>query len=286
MSRIKILAVSFAAMLAVAATVFAFMHFAGNPRNANAGSQQAHPAPRSPAASASSAPTSEPTPTPTPLPLAGRTIVIDPGHQLGNYRHTREVTKLVDAGGGQRKACNTTGTSTNDGFAESTFAFNVATELRPKLEALGATVLMTRNANSTDSWGPCINDRAALGNAENADLKISIHGDGSAASHHGFHIIVSTQNKSWHENSHALAIEARTALEAAGFARSTYIGGGTALSLRDDIGTLNLSNMPSIMAELGNMRNTNDAVLMASTEGQQRYATALADAAVAYLASH
>ena len=43
------------------------------------------------------------------LPLAGRVIVIDPGHQLGNSRHRAEVDQPVPAGNGQTKPCNTTG---------------------------------------------------------------------------------------------------------------------------------------------------------------------------------
>src|SRR3954466_15557717 len=54
-----------------------------------------------------------------PKPLAGKTIVIDPGHQLGNSRHLAQINRPVNAGGFM-KACNTTGTATNGGFPEST----------------------------------------------------------------------------------------------------------------------------------------------------------------------
>ncbi|NLC98546.1 MAG: N-acetylmuramoyl-L-alanine amidase, partial [Actinomycetales bacterium] len=94
----------------------------------------------------------------------------------------------------------------------------------------------------------------------------------------------STANKAWLQQSTQLAEAARDALEAEGFARSTYIGGGTALSLRPDIATNNLSEMPTIMAELGNMRNASDAALMKSAEGQRRYADALATATEKFLA--
>ena len=88
-------------------------------------------------------------------PLAGITVVLDPGHQLGNARFPRRTGRLVDAGG-FRKPCNTTGTQTDAGFPESTFAFDVATRVRGRLESLGATVVMTRNRNSHDLWGPCV----------------------------------------------------------------------------------------------------------------------------------
>lgn len=44
-------------------------------------------------------------------PLAGRTIVIDPGHQLGNHNFPAQVNRQVPAGG-FTKPCNTTGTAT------------------------------------------------------------------------------------------------------------------------------------------------------------------------------
>lgn len=233
---------------------------------------------------ATTLPSPEPTPTPEPLPLDGKLIVIDPGHQIGNSRHGSQIRQLVPAGNGTKKACNTTGTATNDGYAEATFNFGVGSELKTKLEALGATVMMTRDSDDTGSWGPCVDVRGGMGNKKNADAKISIHGDGSGASHHGFHIIVSTAND-WREQSTRLAEAARDALEAEGFARSNYIGGGTALSLRADIATNNLSEMPTIMAELGNMRNDADAAVMKSAEGQQRFASALAAATEAFLAN-
>ena len=58
-------------------------------------------------------------------PLAGRTIVLDPGHQLGNRHFPSQIRRQVPAGGFP-KACNTTGTSTNGGYPEATFAWKVS----------------------------------------------------------------------------------------------------------------------------------------------------------------
>ena len=46
---------------------------------------------------------------------------------------------------------------------------------------------MTRSDNS--GWGPCINERAAIGNRADADAAISIHADGGPADGRGFHVI-------------------------------------------------------------------------------------------------
>ena len=60
----------------------------------------------------------------------GRTVVLDPGHQLGNHNYPAEINRLVPAGG-FTKPCNTTGTSTNGGYPEATFAWRVSRLLRP-----------------------------------------------------------------------------------------------------------------------------------------------------------
>ena len=70
-----------------------------------------------------------------------------------------------------------------------------------------------------------------------------------------------------------LARALRAGLDARDLRRSTYIGGGTALVRRSDLGTLNLSDVPIAMIELGNMRNLADARLMRSPEGKAAYAT-------------
>ncbi len=219
--------------------------------------------------------------------LKGRTIVLDPGHQLGNSRFPRKINRLVDAGG-LRKACNTTGTATASGFAEATFTWRVAVALRKQLRAKGATVVMTRDRNSRRLWGPCVDVRGKLGNKgyrgreRAADLKLSIHGDGAARSGRGFHVIV-TGRRGAVVRSARLGRDVRAALEERGFRRSTYTAGGRGFVRRTDLGTLNLSRIPTAMVELGNMRNPRDARTMRSAAGQRRYARALTTAVEAYL---
>src|SRR5690606_24833625 len=86
-----------------------------------------------------------------------------------------------------RKACDTTGTSTNDGYSEAAFTTDVVARLSSQLRDLGATVVLTRDA--TTPWGPCITERAAIGNEARADLAISVHADGGPGAGRGFHVI-------------------------------------------------------------------------------------------------
>ena len=213
------------------------------------------------------------------LPLEGRVVVIDPGHQLGNQNYPSKIRRLVPAGG-FRKPCNTTGTSTNGGFPEATFNWRVSVRLRDRLEALGARVVMTRTSNSEKQWGPCVNVRGRAGNSIPADLKISVHGDGSfARGARGFHVIAPTDRKPWthdiYRTSRRLALDTRAALRGVGLRVANYTAGGDGLDFRSDLATLNLANVPTVMVELGNMRNRRDARLMRSRHGENTYARGL-----------
>src|SRR6266567_3317901 len=50
--------------------------------------------------------------------LAGKVLVLDPGHDGGNETHAAEIATLVPQGFGAEKACDTTGTVGGDGYAE------------------------------------------------------------------------------------------------------------------------------------------------------------------------
>ena len=97
-----------------------------------------------------------------------------------------------------------------------------------------------------------------------ADLLISVHGDGSyAAGARGFHVIAPADRSPWTSDIYApsqeLAGAVRTGLLGAGFPVANYIAGGDGLDVRSDLGTLNLADVPAVMVELGNMRNASEA---------------------------
>lgn len=220
-------------------------------------------------------------------PLAGTIVVIDPGHQLGNHNYPRKINRLVPAGG-FKKACNTTGTATNGGFPEATLAWKVSKRLEARLERLGARVRLTRSSNRQDRWGPCVDERGRAGNRVGADVKVSVHGDGSyTAGAHGFHVIAPTDRRPWthdiYRSSKRLALDTRAAMRRQGLPVANYIAGGDGLDFRSDLGTLNLSDVPTVMVELGNMRNPTDARRMTSPAGRATYARALADAVRRFL---
>ena len=219
-------------------------------------------------------------------PLQGVVVALDPGHQLGNHNYPRQINALVPAGG-FKKACNTTGTATNSGVPEATVNFVLAHVVRARLQRLGATVRMTRNTNREDRWGPCIDARGRFGRHVGAALSVSLHADGSSSGNHGFHVIAPTRRSPWTTDiagpSYRLARLLRNGLTAANIPRSNYIGGGTGIDVRSDLGTLNMSDVPIAMIEIGNMRNSVDAQRMTTRAGRARYATAIVSGIRAWL---
>jgi N-acetylmuramoyl-L-alanine amidase len=114
---------------------------------------------------------------------------------------------------------------------------------------------------------------------------VSIHGDGSIdTSLRGYHAIVSSPplNEAQGAPSVALAKAIMRELAGLGFVRNPNYAGG--LSKRADIAGVNLTERPTVMMELGEMRNPAEAGTMSSSRGRQRYAQAIARGIVAWAA--
>lgn len=226
------------------------------------------------------APPAAPSPTPSPggRALAGKIVVIDPGHNGGNASHPEEINRQVDVITG-RKACNTTGTQTDDGYQEHAFTWDVAGRLKPVLERMGAKVVLTRPNDK--GVGPCVTERAAIGNEARADVVLSIHADGAVPDGHGFHVIMPGllpgHNDDVVKPSRRLGRAVRDAYRAGtGLPYSNYRG-EDGLQTRTDLGGLNLSKRPAVFIECGNMRNPGDAAKLSDPAFRRRIAASLAD---------
>ena len=75
----------------------------------------------------------------------------------------------------------------------------------------------------------------------------------------------------------------RASLDRSGVPRADYTAAGTGLDLRGDLATLNLSDVPVAMVEIGNMRNARDARRMTSASGRATYADAVVRGIRTYL---
>jgi N-acetylmuramoyl-L-alanine amidase len=208
--------------------------------------------------------------------LRGRVITVDPGHNGGNFTAPQQIGRLVDDGNGE-KECDTTGTAAPDGYRETDFNWSVAVRLRALLRAAGARVVMTRTSNT--GVGPCITERAAIGNRAHSDAAISIHADGGPPDGSGFAILIpapipSRADQAIIAPSHRLALALRTSLERFGLHPSTY-DGVDGLAARTDLGGLNLSRVPKVFVEVANMQNRADEAPMERPSFREGVARAL-----------
>jgi N-acetylmuramoyl-L-alanine amidase len=241
--------------------------------------------------------TAAPAPTTTTAPravptgdlgaVAGRIVVIDAGHNGGNASHTAEISRLVFIGT-QTRACDTTGTQTASGYPEHAYTLDVAQRLASILAGAGAQIVMTRTDDT--GWGPCIDERAAIGNRAHAAVGISIHADGGPTGGRGFHVNMPANIPGYtddiYANSHTLGIVLRDAYASvSGMPPANYIGSGGLIE-RSDFGGLNLSDVPKVLFETGNMQNPTDAALLQDPAFRARAAAGLASGIAAYLAAH
>jgi N-acetylmuramoyl-L-alanine amidase len=216
--------------------------------------------------------------------LNGVTVAVDPGHNGGNAAHPAEIGRLVDAGT-LRKPCDTTGTQTASGYTEATYNLDVAVRVARILRAGGARVVLSRKDNA--GWGPCITERAAIGNRVRAAAAISIHADGGPASGRGFHVIYPPSIRGLTDDiadpSFRLALDVRAAFQAGTrMPYASYIG-REGLDRRGDLGGLNLSDVPKVFVETGNMRNATDAALLEDPRFRQQAARAIARGLMRFL---
>jgi len=221
-------------------------------------------------------------------PLTGKVVVVDPGHNPGNFTHTAEINRKVDIGTNS-KECDTTGTATNSGYTEAEFTLDVARRLRTVLEQQGAKVKFTQDGDL--AFGPCVDERARIGNAARADAVVSIHADGSSAGNRGFHVILPGAVHEGDADTRPIVASSKLLGEdikdgfvrETGSAPSNYIGDGTGLDTRTDLGGLNLSTVPKVFIECGNMRDSADAALLTSGTWREKAAQGISEGIVSFL---
>lgn len=215
--------------------------------------------------------------------LDGMVVGIDPGHNGDNWDHTSVINQIV-WNGREEETCDTTGTQEANGYTEAQFAFNVAQNLATMLRAQGATVVLTRTTNT--GYGPCITERASIVNNAGAHVAVSIHADGGPVTGRGFSIlepVASGVNDAVIGASQILGEHVRSAfLSETPMPVSDYYGVNGVVP-RDDLGGLNLTTVPKVMVECGNMPNPTDAALLVDPGFQQQAADAFAKAITSFL---
>jgi N-acetylmuramoyl-L-alanine amidase len=216
-------------------------------------------------------------------PLAGKVVGIDPGHNGRNWTDPTFLNHLI-WNGREREACDTTGTETDGGYTEAQYNFNVARYLRADLRAEGAKVVMTRTNNH--GIGPCVNTRARIIDRAHADVAVDIHADGGPADGRGFAILEPVADG---PNDRVIKSSIRFGsilrgrfLAVTKMPESTY-DGVHGIDFRDDLAGLNLTTVPKVLIECGNMRNATDAALLVSASFQRLAGRAMAQAITRFL---
>lgn len=236
-------------------------------------------------ATTAAGPPSAAVPSATPAPaITGRTIVLNPGHNGANGANGSTIDRLVPSGFGQSRACDTTGTNTNAGYTEHAFNWDVTLRVKALLEARGITVVLTRP--NDEGVGPCIDERARIGNQPGVTAVVSIHADGAPTGGHGFHICEDSRPPATAAVaglSHSLTVAIHdTLVNGSGLTTSTYLG-SNGYYPRSDLAGLNLATVPATFIELGNMRNAGDAALQTAPDGRQRMADSIAAGIISWL---
>jgi N-acetylmuramoyl-L-alanine amidase len=222
-------------------------------------------------------------PLPLALPLSGKVVGIDPGHNGRNYTDPGFIDHLI-WNGREEEACDTTGTETAGGYTEAQFNFNVAEYLAGDLRAEGAKVILTRTSNS--GVGPCVTERSELINRAHANVAIDIHADGGPVDGRGFAVLEPVPdaiNDRVIAASEAFGAVVRDRYrELTGMPVSDY-DGSDGIADRENLAGLNLTSVPKVLVECGNMRNPTDAALLVRPSFQRLAARAFAAAITTYL---
>ena len=213
---------------------------------------------------------------------------MDAGHNGLNYTDTAFIDHKI-WNGREWEACNTTGTQTASGYTEALFNFNVATYLAADLRRDGARVVLTRTNNH--GVGPCVTRRIQIINTAHADVGIEIHADGGPTSGRGFTVlepVADGPNDKVIGQSIRFGSDVRSALLADSPMRMSDYYGHNGTIFRNNLTGLNLTRVPNVLIECGNMANAADARLLTSSAVQRQIARALDQAIVRFLtgASH
>lgn len=182
-------------------------------------------------------------------PLRGRLIVLDPGHPPG-------------------------GSIGPTGVTEWDVVLDVALAAKTILEGRGASVLLTRR----DSVPLGLRDRTALAERVNADVLVSIHANALPDGVNPFENN-GTSVYYFHPRSAPLARALDQALTAQFGSRDLGIG-------RGDLALARPTWMPAVLTEGLFMMLPDQEAVLASPEGQQRYARGIADGLETFLRNY
>ncbi|MDO5294607.1 MAG: N-acetylmuramoyl-L-alanine amidase [bacterium] len=219
-------------------------------------------------------------PSPSPLKSSKRqfVVVIDPGHQSKQ----NSAQEAVAPGSKETKKKVSSGTEgTYTGVAEYQVNLEVSLKLRDALEALGYTVIMTRETNDVDISNI---ERAEIANKAKADAFIRIHCDGSEDhSVNGIFTICPTKN-----NPNCASIYKEC------YSLSKYVldnvidsteANSRGIMQTDTMSGINWCQVPVTIIEMGFMSNKKEDNALVSEEYQKKLVDGMSKGIQKYLES-
>ncbi|MEH7437951.1 cell wall-binding repeat-containing protein [Neobacillus drentensis] len=172
---------------------------------------------------------------------------------------------VVDAGHG-----GTDPGASGNGLTEKEIVLDVAKRVQLKLEAAGATIVMTRDSDVY----PTLDDRVNLANTQKADAFISIHVN-SAFSPEALGTETYWHSKYFGEESKALAQSIQTQLYQQLDTRDRGVK-------EEEFYVIKNTNMPSVLVELGFVSNSSDAAKLGDPIYRDRAADAIYQGIINY----
>lgn len=201
---------------------------------------------------------------------AGRTVCIDPGHQIrGNYD-----TEPVGPGSSEMKTKVSSGTAGNyTGITEFQFNLDISLALKTELEERGYKVIMTRTTNEVDISNV---ERAQIANDAGADAFVRIHANSNSNTDaHGIETICMTStnpyNSDLYAQSRLLSESLLTTMVGRTGAKMRYV------SEVDNMTGINWSKVPVSIVEMGYMSNEAEDKLMATEDYRRKLVVGIAD---------
>jgi N-acetylmuramoyl-L-alanine amidase len=209
-------------------------------------------------------------------PLAGRVVVIDPGHQ----GRSSPMQEQIGPGSSKKKAEVSGGTqSATTGTPESAVTLAVGLKLEAALKARGAKVVMTRTSQDVDVSNI---QRAKIANEAHADLAIRLHCNGSTDhSAHGLFTLYPASIKGWTDDIAVPSKRAAAIIQKAAIAATGATDRG--VQQRGDLTGFNWSDVPVALVEMGYMTNAAEDKLLESAAYQDKIVQGLVNGIVEFL---
>jgi len=190
---------------------------------------------------------------PTNTSLAGKIIVVDPGHGGRDTGASAELHPFD--------------------VYEKDITLAIGRRLQSVLTQSGATVIMTR---SDDSF-PALDSRPQLANSRHADYFISIHADSSADAYHANRNTLSGTTVYFHaQNSLCRLMAADIGRRVSEMSGISYNGvKSDTIRFHTGFAVLRGSYMPAVLVETGYMNNDRDLAKLRDDAAQQRIAVGI-----------